>query len=97
MRVKCVICDTIHELPNDLPLAKNYVIVRFIRLCVSLAVSALRIIHTNEWKQENSVSLERHLNLMKNFNKHKAQPLNALCVFLCRLHQNFHFNPHKRR
>ena len=23
MRVKCVICDTIHELPNDLPLAKK--------------------------------------------------------------------------
>ncbi len=23
MRVKCVICDTIHDLPNDLPLAKR--------------------------------------------------------------------------
>ncbi|MER2115537.1 MAG: DUF2197 domain-containing protein, partial [Solibacillus isronensis] len=23
MRVKCVICDTLHELPNDLPLAKK--------------------------------------------------------------------------
>lgn len=23
MHVKCVICDTIHDLPNDLPLAKK--------------------------------------------------------------------------
>lgn len=23
MRVKCVICDAIHDLPNDLPLAKK--------------------------------------------------------------------------
>ena len=69
MRVKCVICDSIQQLPDDLPLAKNCAIVQFIRICVIHVTNVLL-------KTPQSDSLQGNLNfiallqkLMKNFNE----------------------------
>ena len=41
MRVKCVICDNIGQLPDDLPLAKTLGIAQSIRICVKIATIEL--------------------------------------------------------
>ena len=55
MRVKCVICDTIHNLDDNLPLAKNCVIDQFILICAIFVMIAFRKILSHEWKQAISV------------------------------------------
>ena len=55
MRVKCVICDTINNLDDNLPLAKNYAIDQFIRICAVLAMIVLKKIPLHALKQEISV------------------------------------------